>query len=86
MVNLDSSFVQIWQGPQPKCYIPSPKAIGLLNPEKMIFKEFLPYMGMVAILVMWPVQLVQILANLSYGVFIWNLSSIGLVVSEETMF
>ena len=43
-------------------------------------------MGMVAILVMWTVQLVKILANLSWGVFIWNLSSIGLVASEETMF
>ena len=38
--------------PYPQCYIPSPKAIGLLVQEKKIFKEFLPYMGMVAILVM----------------------------------
>ena len=43
-------------------------------------------MGVVAILVMWPVQLLQILANLLYGAFIWNLNSNGLVVSEETMF
>ena len=43
-------------------------------------------MGVVAILVMWPVQLVLILANLSYGIFIINLSTIGLVVSQETMF
>ena len=40
-------------------------AIGLLVQEKKIFKGFLPYMGMVAILVMWQVQLVYILANLS---------------------
>ena len=31
---------------------PSPKAICLLVPEKKTFKGFLPYMGMVAILVM----------------------------------
>ena len=43
-------------------------------------------MGVVAILVMWPVQLVYILANLFYGIFIWNLSSNGLVVPEDTMF
>ena len=59
-VNIDSSFVQIWKGPHPQCYIPSPKAIGLLDPEKKIFKGFLPYMGVVANLVMWPVQLVYI--------------------------
>ena len=29
------------------------------------FKGFLPYMGMSAILVMWPEQFVKILANLS---------------------
>ena len=51
-VNQDSSFVQIRQGQHPQCYIPSPKAIGLLVPEKEIFKRFLPYMGMAAILVM----------------------------------
>ena len=43
-------------------------------------------MGVVTIFVMWPVELVQILAYLSYEVFMWNLSSIGLVVFEETMF
>ena len=32
------------------------KAIGLLVPENKIFKGFLPYMGVVAILVMWPDQ------------------------------
>ena len=36
----------------PHCYRPSPKAIGLLVPEKKIFKGFLPYMGVVVILVM----------------------------------
>ena len=37
--------------PHPQCYIPSPKAIVLLVTEKKIFKGFLPYMGVVAILV-----------------------------------
>ena len=36
-------------GPHPQCYISSPKANGLLVPEKKISKEFLPYMGVVAI-------------------------------------
>ena len=54
--------------------------------EKKIFKGFLPYMGMSAILVMRPKQFVSVLANSSQVVFIWNLSSIGLMVSEKTMF
>ena len=39
-------------GPTSQCYIPSPKAIGILVPEMRIFEGFLPYIGMVAILVM----------------------------------
>ena len=42
-------------------------------------------MGMLAILGMWPEQFVYILATLSKGVFIWNLSLIGLMVSEKTV-
>ena len=38
-------------------YIPSPKVIGLLVLEKN-FKGFLKYMGIVAILAMWPEQFV----------------------------
>ena len=34
--------------------MPSFVEIGLLVQEKKIFKRFLPYMGMAAILVMWP--------------------------------
>ena len=54
-------MIIIWTnlvGPSlPQCYIPSPKVIGLLVLEK-IFKGFLPpYMGMAAILVMWPVTI-----------------------------
>ena len=41
-------------GPRPQCYIPSHKVIGPLVLEKKIFEGFLPYMGMAAILVMWP--------------------------------
>ena len=43
-------------------------------------------MGMSAILGMWPKHFVYILATLSKGVFIWNLSLIGLMVSEKTVF
>ena len=46
-------FFQTLLGSCPQCYIPSPITIGPLVPEK-IFKGFLPYMGMVAILVIWP--------------------------------
>ena len=38
-VNKDSSFVQTWQCPHPKCYIPSPKTIGLLVSEKEILND-----------------------------------------------
>ena len=38
----------------PQCCIPSLRAKGSLVLEKKIFKRFLPYMGVVAILVMWP--------------------------------
>ena len=48
-VKLDLSFVQTWYRPQPQCYIPSPKAIGLLVPENKVLKGFLPYMGVVAL-------------------------------------
>ena len=41
-------------GPRSQYYIPSHKVIGPLVLEKKIFEGFLPYMGMVAILVMWP--------------------------------
>ena len=47
-VNQESTLILCKLG---KCYMPSPKAIGFLVPEK-IFKGFLPYMGVVAMLVM----------------------------------
>ena len=43
-------------------------------------------MGMAAILVMWPGPYEQTCDPPSKGVSIWNLSSIGPVVSEEKMF
>ena len=49
-----SSFMQFMMGPRPRCYIPSFMQIGPAVPEKKIFERFLSYMGMVAILVMWP--------------------------------
>ena len=47
-----SSFVQTMMGRSPRCYIPSFLEIGPPVPEKKMFEGFLPYMGMVAILVM----------------------------------
>ena len=50
------------------------------------FLRFLPYMGMAAILVMWPGPFEQTFVPPSQGGYIWNLASIGPVVSEEKMF
>ena len=47
------------------------------------FLRFLPYMGMAAILVMWPGPFEQTFVPPSHGESIWNLASIGPVVSEE---
>ena len=43
-------------------------------------------MGMPAILVMWPGPFEQTFVPQSHGDSIWNLASIGPVVSEEKMF
>ena len=51
-VTQGSSFEQTMMGWSPRCYIPSFVEIGLLVREKKIFKGFLPYVGMAAILVM----------------------------------
>ena len=50
------------------------------------FSSFLPYMGMAAILVMWPGLFEQTFVPQSHGDSIWNLASTGPVVSEEKMF
>ena len=71
----------------PGCYIPSFVEIGLPVPEKiLIFEEFLPYMGMVAILVMRPASCHQIFIPLYLKAFIQNLVHIGTVVSEKIQF
>ena len=50
------------------------------------FLRFLPYMGMVAILVMWPEPFEQLFVPPIPGGYIWNLVTIGTVVSEEKSF
>ena len=50
------------------------------------FLRFLPYMGMAAILVMWPGPFEQTYNPPHHRSFIWNLTLIGLVVSEKKMF
>ena len=50
------------------------------------FLRFSPYMGMTAILVMWPGPFEQTFVPPSHGDSIWNLASTGPVVSEKKMF
>ena len=50
------------------------------------FLRFLPYMGMAAILVMWPEPFEQFFVPPIPGGYIWNLVTIGPVVSEEKSF
>ena len=59
--------------------------IGLPAPEK-IFKGFLPYVGMAAILVMGPATCHQIFIALYLKAFIKNLVQIGNAVSEKIWF
>ena len=59
--------------------------ISLLVPEK-IFEGFLPYMGVAAILVMWPASCHQIFISLNLKAFIKNLVQINTVVSEKIWF
>ena len=70
----------------PRCYIPSFVEIGLPDPEKKIFKGFLPYMGMAAILVMCPASCHQIFISLYLKDFIQSLVQIITVVSEKIRF
>ena len=69
----------------PGCYIQSLMKIGLPVPEK-IFERFLPYMGMVAILVIRPASCHQIFISLYLKAFIQSLVQIGTVVSEKIQF
>ena len=50
------------------------------------FEGFLPHMGVVAILVMWPASCHQIFISLYLKAFIQNLVQIGTVVSEKIQF
>ena len=84
MVNLGSSFEQTMMGPRPQCYIPSNK--GPLVLEKKIFEGCLPYMGVVAILVMWPIPREQTFVPPSQWGSIWNLALIGQGVLEKKIF
>ena len=73
-------------GCSPRYYIPSFVQIGLPVLEKKIFEGFLPYMGMAAILVMWPASCHQIFVSLYMKAFIKNLVQIGTVASEKIAF
>ena len=73
-------------GCSPRCYIPSFLEIGLPVPEKKIFKGFLPYMGMAAILVMRPASCHQIFISLYLKAFIKSLVQINTVFSEKIRF
>ena len=70
----------------PQSYIPSFVEIGLPVPEKKIFKGFLPYMGMAAILVMRPASCYQIFISLYLKALIQSLVQINTVVSEKIGF
>ena len=50
------------------------------------FLRFLPYMGMAAMLVMWPRPFEQFFFPKGPGGCIWNLVAIGPVVSEKKLF
>ena len=59
--------------------------MGPLVLEK-IFEGFLPYMGVAAILVMWPRPREQIFVPPSHWGSIWNLASTGPAVLEKKIF
>ena len=73
-------------GWSPPCYRPSFVEIGPPVPEKKTFKEFFPYMGMAASLVMGPASCHQIFISLYLKAFIKKLAQIGKVVSEKIRF
>ena len=73
-------------GWSPRYYIQSFVEIGLPVPEKKIFEGFLPYLGMAAILIMWPASCHQIFISLYLKAVIKNLVQIGTVASEKIRF
>ena len=70
-------------GWSPRCYIASHVEIGPPVSEKKIFEGFLPYVGVVAILVMRPELCHQIFISIYLKAFIQNSVQIGTVVSEK---
>ena len=70
----------------PQCYIPSFIEIGPRVQEKKIIEGFLPYMGMAAILVMWPASYQQIFIPMYLKAYKQNLVKNSPVVSEKSMF
>ena len=64
--------------------MPSFVEIGPPVPEKKIFKGFLPYVGMAAILVMGPASCHQIFISLYLKAFIQNLVQNGKVVPGKS--
>ena len=54
--------------------------------EKKIFKRFLPYIGVAAILVMWPTTRELTFVPPSHWGSIWNLALIGPAVLEKKIF
>ena len=73
-------------GWSPGCYIPSFMEIGQPVLEEKIFEGFLPHMGVVAILVMWPASCHQIFISWYLKTFKENLVQIGTVVSRKILF
>ena len=73
-------------GPRPQYYIPSHKVIVPLVLEKKIFEGFLPYIGVVATLVMWPRPREQTFVPPSHWGSTWNLASTGPAVLEKKIF
>ena len=62
---------------------PSFVEIGPPVPVKKIFEWYLPYLGMAAILVMWPTSYQQIFIYMCLKAYIQNLVKNGSVVSEK---
>ena len=70
----------------PGCYIQSFVEIDTPVPEKKALEGILPYMGVVAILVMWPEICHEIFIFMYLKVFIQNMIQICIAVSEKIHF
>ena len=72
-------------GMSPQCYIQSFVEIGRPVPGN-VFEGFLPYMGVAAILVMWPRPFIQTFFPPFQGGSTYNLALFGQAVSEKKIF